>query len=74
LGDTDAHRAIKGNRRAGAFHILMLHTDVEGHQMHPIPALSLDALKELKTAVEYVGLGHTHKHYEIDNWAFNRVY
>lgn len=24
--------AIKDNRRAGAFHILMLHTDVEGHQ------------------------------------------
>ena len=20
---------------------------------------------------EYVGLGHTHMHYEIDNWAFN---
>ncbi|MEP6789561.1 MAG: DNA repair exonuclease, partial [Acidobacteriota bacterium] len=63
--------AIKENRRNGAFNILMLHTDVEGHQMHPIPALSIDALKELKTAVEYVGLGHTHKHYEIDNWAFN---
>ena len=64
-------QAIKGNRRDSAFHILMLHTDVEGHQMHPIPALSLSALKELKEAVEYVGLGHTHKHYEIDNWAFN---
>lgn len=63
--------AIKKNRRDGAFHILMLHTDVEGHQVHPIPALSLDALKELKSAVEYVALGHTHKHYEIDNWAFN---
>ena len=63
--------AIKANRREGAFHILMLHTDVEGHQVHPIPALSMDALKELKSAVEYVGLGHTHKHYEIDNWAFN---
>lgn len=63
--------AIKQNRRDDAFHILMLHTDVEGHQMHPIPALSLDALRELKQAVEYVGLGHTHKHYEIDNWAFN---
>jgi len=63
--------AIRQNRREDAFHILMLHTDVEGHQMHPIPALSLDALKELKQAVEYVGLGHTHKHYEIDNWAFN---
>ncbi|MBK8304003.1 MAG: hypothetical protein IPK98_11595 [Chloracidobacterium sp.] len=63
--------AIKDTRRKDAFHILMLHTDVEGHQMHPIPALSLAALKELKSAVEYVGLGHTHKHYEIDNWAFN---
>jgi DNA repair exonuclease SbcCD nuclease subunit len=63
--------AIKDNRRDGAFHILMLHTDVEGHQMHPIPALSVAALSELKQAVEYVGLGHTHKHYEIDNWAFN---
>ena len=63
--------AIKKNRRDGAFHMLMLHTDVEGHQMHPIPALSISALNELKSAVEYVGLGHTHKHYEIDNWAFN---
>lgn len=63
--------AIKQHRRNGAFHVLMLHTDVEGHQTHPIPALSLSALKELKEAVDYVGLGHTHKHYEIDNWAFN---
>jgi len=63
--------AIKESRRKGAFHILMLHTDVEGHQVHPIPALTIDALNELKSAVEYVGLGHTHKHYEIDNWAFN---
>jgi DNA repair exonuclease SbcCD nuclease subunit len=29
--------AIRANRREGAFHILLLHTDVEGHQMHPIP-------------------------------------
>lgn len=63
--------AIKENHREGAFHMLMLHTDVEGHQMHPIPALSIAALSELKSAVQYVGLGHTHKHYEIDNWAFN---
>lgn len=63
--------AIKQNRREGTFHILMLHTDVEGHQTHPIPALSLSALKELKSVTDYVGLGHTHMHYEIDNWAFN---
>ncbi|MGI8469075.1 MAG: metallophosphoesterase family protein [Pyrinomonadaceae bacterium] len=64
-------KSIQENRRENAFHILMLHTDVEGHQTHPIPALSLANLKELKAAVEYVGLGHTHKYYEIDNWAFN---
>lgn len=63
--------AIKENRREGAFHILMLHTDVEGHQTHPIPALSIANLKELKSVTNYVGLGHTHKCYEIDNWAFN---
>ena len=63
--------AVAENRREDAFHILMLHTDVEGHQTHPIPALSITALKELKSVTEYVGLGHTHMHYEIDNWAFN---
>ena len=63
--------AIKENRRDGAFHILLLHTDVEGHQTHPIPALSLANLKELKSVTDYVALGHTHKAYEIDNWAFN---
>lgn len=63
--------AIKATRREGAFHLLMLHTDVEGHQTHPIPALSLSALKELKSVTDYVALGHTHMHYEIDNWAFN---
>jgi DNA repair exonuclease SbcCD nuclease subunit len=64
-------REIARHRRDGAFHILMLHTDVEGHQTHPIPALSIAALSELKSVIEYVALGHTHKHYEIDNWAFN---
>ena len=63
--------AIKENRREGAFHILLLHTDVEGHQTHPIPALSIANLNELKSVTDYVALGHTHKCYEIDNWAFN---
>jgi exonuclease SbcD len=63
--------AVKENRREGAFHIVMLHTDVEGHETHPIPALTIDSLKELKNAAEYVALGHTHRRFEIDNWAFN---
>lgn len=63
--------AMKQNMRDDAFQILLLHTDVEGHQTHPIPALSIANLKELKSVTNYVALGHTHKHYEIDNWAFN---
>ncbi len=63
--------AIGKNRRDGAFHLLMLHTDVEGHQVHPVPALSMTALRELRSVTDYVGLGHTHKNYEIDDWAFN---
>jgi exonuclease SbcD len=63
--------AIRENQREGAFHILLLHTDVEGHQTHPIPALSMANLKELRSVTDYVALGHTHKFYEIDNWAFN---
>lgn len=63
--------SIEQNQRKGAFHILLLHTDVEGHQTHPIPALTIENLKKLKNATNYVGLGHTHKCYEIDNWAFN---
>ena len=58
--------AIKDNRREDAFHILLLHTDVEGHQTHPIPALSIANLSELKSVTNYVALGHTHKCYEIE--------
>ena len=64
-------RALGENRREGAFHIAMLHTDVEGHATHPIPALSISALNELRDVTDYVALGHTHKHFEIDNWVFN---
>jgi DNA repair exonuclease SbcCD nuclease subunit len=64
-------REVMNKRRNGAFNIVILHTDVEGHETHPIPALSIDSLKVLKNAAEYVALGHTHRRFEIDNWAFN---
>jgi len=64
-------RGIEENRRAGAFHILMLHTDVEGYQTHPLPSLSQANLKELRSVTDYVGLGHTHKSFNIENWCFN---
>jgi DNA repair exonuclease SbcCD nuclease subunit len=56
------------------FNILMLHTDIEGHEIarhHHIPALTQAALRELKSVTNYVALGHTHKRIEIENWAFN---
>src|ERR1051325_5589396 len=63
--------SLRAARGAGLFHILLLHTDVEGQLNRPIPALSVEKLKELRTLVDYVALGHTHKKFEIDNWAFN---
>jgi DNA repair protein SbcD/Mre11 len=63
--------ALRRARDESLFHILMLHTDVEGQLNRPIPALSVEKLKELRTIVEYVALGHTHKRFELDAWAFN---
>jgi DNA repair protein SbcD/Mre11 len=63
--------SLRAARGEGLFHILLLHTDVEGQLNRPIPALSVEKLKELRALVDYVALGHTHKKFEIDNWAFN---
>src|SRR5262249_32831984 len=37
----------------------------------PIPALSIAKLKELRPSIDYLALGHTHKNFEIDDWAYN---
>ncbi|MDQ3804172.1 MAG: exonuclease SbcCD subunit D [Acidobacteriota bacterium] len=63
--------ALRRARGEGLFHILMLHTDVEGQLNRPIPALSVERLKELRSLVDYVALGHTHKRFEIEGWAYN---
>jgi DNA repair exonuclease SbcCD nuclease subunit len=63
--------ALRRASTEGRFNILMLHTDVEGQINRPIPALSVAKLKELKQQVNYIALGHTHKRFDLDNWAFN---
>jgi exonuclease SbcD len=63
--------ALRSARDEGLFQILLLHTDVEGQLNRPIPALSVEKLKELRALVDYVALGHTHKRFELENWAFN---
>ncbi len=63
--------AIREQRDPTRFNILMLHTEVEGQLNRPLPALSIAKLKELRECVDYVALGHTHKRFELDGWAFN---
>lgn len=59
------------HRSETLFNVLMLHTDVEGQLNRPIPAVSIDKLRQLKPAADYLALGHTHKNFEVDNWMFN---
>lgn len=64
--------ALRDARSRERFNILMLHTDIEGQLKRPnIPALPVARLKELQQLVDYVALGHTHKRFELDAWAFN---
>jgi exonuclease SbcD len=63
--------ALRRASDEGRFNILMLHTDVEGQTNRPIPAVPVAKLKELKQLVGYVALGHTHKRFDLDGWAFN---
>jgi DNA repair exonuclease SbcCD nuclease subunit len=63
--------ALRDARDEKLFNVLLLHTDVEGQLNRPIPALSVEKLKELRALVDYVALGHTHKRFELDAWAFN---
>ncbi|HEY8460273.1 MAG TPA: exonuclease SbcCD subunit D [Blastocatellia bacterium] len=53
------------------FNVMMLHTDVEGQLNRPIPALSVAEINKLKSYVDYLALGHTHKNFEIDGWVYN---
>lgn len=63
--------SLRAARDENLFNILMLHMDVEGQTNRPIPALPIAKLKELKELTNYVAFGHTHKRFDLDNWAFN---
>jgi DNA repair protein SbcD/Mre11 len=53
------------------FNVMMLHTDVEGQLNRPIPALPVAEINKLRSYVDYLALGHTHKNFEIDGWVYN---
>lgn len=55
----------------GAFNILLNHFGVEG-QMKGIPGQSKYGLdKTLKSRFNYIGLGHFHRQYVLDNYIYN---
>jgi DNA repair protein SbcD/Mre11 len=62
---------LRETRDPRLFTVMMLHTDVEGHLSRPIPALPVARINELKSYVDYLALGHTHKKFEIDGWVYN---
>ncbi len=52
--------------------ILLFHHGLEGQIARYSGALRYNDLLPLKAAgVDYLGLGHIHKHYAVDNWVFN---
>jgi exonuclease SbcD len=64
--------AVRNNRRPDATNIMLLHSDIEGQLNRPIQnALSISKLVTLRGAVDYLALGHTHKRFDIEQWAFN---
>jgi exonuclease SbcD len=58
-------------RRDGRFTILVLHAGLEGIVPNFNAELTAAALEQLRGLVDYVALGHIHKHYAIGNFAFN---
>jgi DNA repair protein SbcD/Mre11 len=64
--------AVRKSRRDNATNIMLLHSDIEGQLNRPIQhALPTSKLMTLRGAVDYLALGHTHKQFEIEGWAFN---
>ena len=62
---------LRNHHNEHCFNVMMLHTDVEGQLNRPIPALSVAKINELKSYINYLALGHTHKNFEIDGWVYN---
>ncbi|HYE73127.1 MAG TPA: DNA repair exonuclease [Blastocatellia bacterium] len=62
----------KQHRSDQRYNLMMLHAEVEGQLNHrSIAGLPIAKLNELKSVADYLALGHTHKNFEIDGWAYN---
>lgn len=61
----------QGREPGVEYRVLLMHTGVDGivPHMHGLP--SYEQFQPLRELVDYVGLGHIHKHYVRDNWLYN---
>lgn len=50
--------------------ILMLHAGIEGY-LAGYGTITKSSLEPLKSCTNYIALGHIHKHYIYDDWAYN---
>lgn len=55
----------------GAFTILVLHAGLEGIVPGVNAELTVNAIEPLKEHVDYLALGHLHKHYTASSFAYN---
>lgn len=55
----------------GAFTILALHAGLEGIVPGVNAELTINAIEPLRERVNYLALGHLHKHYTVSNFAYN---
>ncbi len=62
---------LREHHSPGHFNVMMLHTDVEGQLNRPIPALPVAEINKLRSYIDYLALGHTHKNFEIEGWVYN---
>jgi DNA repair exonuclease SbcCD nuclease subunit len=53
------------------YRVLLMHTGIDGivPQLHGLP--TYEQFQPLSGLVDYLGLGHVHKHYSRDNWLYN---
>lgn len=63
--------AIRPHLREDGYNVMMLHTEVEGQLNRPVPSVSTGRLLQLRDCVQYLALGHIHKNFVVDGWAFN---
>lgn len=62
--------SLRDSHDPSKFNIMMLHADIEG-QLNHVKGLAVDKLRELKKYVDYMALGHIHKNFVIDDWAYS---